>query len=164
VLARPLGTAHVTGVDVDPAAITLAKDNCEAFDPPLEPDFLTARIPKDIIINGGGDAEVATHAGAGDGGGDGSDGEGTTAGTTGETVKGSAGAGKKVLTADTVVMNPPFGTRQKGADMGFLRAALSIAKTAVYSLHKTSTRAHIEKHALGRGLHSLTSQLNLSRF
>ena len=33
--------------------------------------------------------------------------------------------------------------------MGFLRAALSIANTAVYSLHKTSTRAHIEKHALG---------------
>jgi hypothetical protein len=45
-------------------------------------------------------------------------------------------------------MNPPFGTRKKGADMGFLRAALHVAKRAVYSLHKTSTRAHIEKHAL----------------
>ena len=36
--------------------------------------------------------------------------------------------------------------------MGFLRAALGVAKTAVYSLHKTSTRAHIEKHALVRWL------------
>ena len=42
----------------------------------------------------------------------------------------------------------PFGTRRKGADMQFLRAALHVADSAVYSLHKTSTRAHIEKHAM----------------
>ncbi|XP_048442317.1 rRNA N6-adenosine-methyltransferase METTL5-like isoform X2 [Pyrus x bretschneideri] len=41
---------------------------------------------------------------------------------------------------DTVVMNPPFGTRKKGADMDFLSVALKIATQAVYSLHKTSTR------------------------
>lgn len=42
---------------------------------------------------------------------------------------------------DTVVMNPPFGTKHNaGMDMKFLSAALNIAKTAVYSLHKTSTR------------------------
>ena len=52
------------------------------------------------------------------------------------------------LRAHTVVMNPPFGTRRKGADMQFLRAALHVADSAVYSLHKTSTRAHIEKHAM----------------
>ena len=27
---------------------------------------------------------------------------------------------------DTVVMNPPFGTRKKGADMDFLAAALKV--------------------------------------
>lgn len=27
---------------------------------------------------------------------------------------------------DTVVMNPPFGTRKKGADMDFLRVALKV--------------------------------------
>uniref|UniRef100_B9N7D0 Uncharacterized protein n=1 Tax=Populus trichocarpa TaxID=3694 RepID=B9N7D0_POPTR len=41
---------------------------------------------------------------------------------------------------DTVVMNPPFGIRRKGADIDFLSAALKIAPEAVYSLHKTSTR------------------------
>lgn len=41
---------------------------------------------------------------------------------------------------DTVVMNPPFGTRKKGADMEFLSAAMKVASRAVYSLHKTSTR------------------------
>ncbi|XP_044463578.1 rRNA N6-adenosine-methyltransferase METTL5-like isoform X3 [Mangifera indica] len=43
-------------------------------------------------------------------------------------------------TVDTVVMNPPFGTRRKGADMDFLSVALKVASGAVYSLHKTSTR------------------------
>ena len=33
-----------------------------------------------------------------------------------------AGAG---LRADTVVMNPPFGTRRRGADIDFLRAAFA---------------------------------------
>ena len=48
---------------------------------------------------------------------------------------------------DTVVMNPPFGTRVKGIDMVFLRQGVEIASTAVYSLHKTSTREHIAKKA-----------------
>ena len=29
---------------------------------------------------------------------------------------------------DTVVMNPPFGTRKKGVDMDFLHAALKVSK------------------------------------
>ncbi|XP_070212197.1 rRNA N(6)-adenosine-methyltransferase METTL5-like [Littorina saxatilis] len=49
---------------------------------------------------------------------------------------------------DTVVMNPPFGTKKnEGIDMVFLQAGLSMAETAVYSLHKTSTRQHILKKA-----------------
>lgn len=49
---------------------------------------------------------------------------------------------------DTVIMNPPFGTRVKGADMMFLKMALHMARTSVYSLHKTSTRAYIKNQAL----------------
>ncbi|XP_010526455.1 PREDICTED: methyltransferase-like protein 5 [Tarenaya hassleriana] len=49
---------------------------------------------------------------------------------------------------DTVVMNPPFGTRKKGADMDFLSVAMKVASQAVYSLHKTSTREHIKRTAL----------------
>ncbi|KDP33707.1 hypothetical protein JCGZ_07278 [Jatropha curcas] len=51
-------------------------------------------------------------------------------------------------TCDTVVMNPPFGTRKKGADMDFLFVALKVASQAVYSLHKTSTRDHVKRTAL----------------
>ncbi|XP_022842590.1 methyltransferase-like protein 5 [Olea europaea var. sylvestris] len=49
---------------------------------------------------------------------------------------------------DTVVMNPPFGTRRKGADMDFLLVALKVASNAVYSLHKTTTRDHVKRTAL----------------
>ncbi|XP_041367444.1 rRNA N6-adenosine-methyltransferase METTL5-like [Gigantopelta aegis] len=49
---------------------------------------------------------------------------------------------------DTVIMNPPFGTKNtQGIDMIFLKTALAMAHTSVYSLHKTSTRRHIIKQA-----------------
>ena len=63
---------------------------------------------------------------------------------------------------DTVVMNPPFGTKHnKGLDMIFLQVTkchlnqraeivisfsqtgLEMASRAVYSLHKSSTRDHV---------------------
>jgi len=54
---------------------------------------------------------------------------------------------------DTVVMNPPFGTKHnKGLDMKFLQAGLSMASTAVYSLHKTSTREHVMTKARDWGV------------
>ncbi|KAJ8342328.1 hypothetical protein SKAU_G00322560 [Synaphobranchus kaupii] len=49
---------------------------------------------------------------------------------------------------DTVIMNPPFGTKHnKGMDMQFLKTALNMTRTSVYSLHKTATREHIQKKA-----------------
>eukprot|EP01105_Mastigella_eilhardi_P014234 TRINITY_DN3246_c0_g1_i1.p2 TRINITY_DN3246_c0_g1~~TRINITY_DN3246_c0_g1_i1.p2 ORF type:complete len:219 (-),score=81.16 TRINITY_DN3246_c0_g1_i1:66-722(-) len=51
---------------------------------------------------------------------------------------------------DTVVMNPPFGTKTKGADMAFVCAALRLAPV-VYSLHKSSTRAYVLSRAEALG-------------
>lgn len=45
---------------------------------------------------------------------------------------------------DTVIMNPPFGTRNCGIDLAFVQYAADISKV-VYSLHKTSTRESILK-------------------
>ncbi len=45
---------------------------------------------------------------------------------------------------DTVLMNPPFGTRLEHADRKFLLKALSIADVT-YSLHKRSTRLYLLK-------------------
>lgn len=42
---------------------------------------------------------------------------------------------------DTVIMNPPFGTKHNaGIDMRFLNRAIKLSNHTVYSLHKTSTR------------------------
>lgn len=49
-------------------------------------------------------------------------------------------------TIDTVIMNPPFGTKDnKGIDLLFLKNAIDISQGAVYSLHKTTTRNFISK-------------------
>jgi len=62
------------------------------------------------------------------------------------------------LYADTVIMNPPFGTRIKGADMEFLRAAFKISRHSIYSLHKSSTRDYIGKIA-SRDLKAKTAEV-----
>ena len=54
-------------------------------------------------------------------------------------------------TFETCVMNPPFGTRRKGIDVDFLRAAFRLATTAVYSLHKSSTRDYLLSRATDLG-------------
>ena len=43
-----MGAAKVTGLDLDPNALDLTRENCAAFDPPLEPTLAIARIPRDI--------------------------------------------------------------------------------------------------------------------
>lgn len=66
------------------------------------------------------------------------------------------------LQADTVIMNPPFGTRKKGIDIDFLRAAFKISKSSVYSLHKSSTRPYIMRvaqHELGATSAQVLAQL-----
>lgn len=45
---------------------------------------------------------------------------------------------------DTVITNPPFGTKSNaGIDVKFLETATKLARRAVYSLHKSSTRSYI---------------------
>lgn len=47
---------------------------------------------------------------------------------------------------DTVLTNPPFGTKSNGGiDIAFLREATRLARRAVYSFHKSSTRDFLVK-------------------
>ena len=45
---------------------------------------------------------------------------------------------------DTVLMNPPFGTKQPHADVQFLQVALLLG-TVAYSIHKSSTRQFLTR-------------------
>ena len=51
---------------------------------------------------------------------------------------------------DTVIMNPPFGTKQVHADIRFLGIAMEIADV-VYSIHKSSTRNFLIRWLEERG-------------
>ncbi|GKY99418.1 hypothetical protein MPSEU_000896500 [Mayamaea pseudoterrestris] len=47
---------------------------------------------------------------------------------------------------DTVICNPPFGTKNNaGMDVRFLQTAVRLARLAVYSFHKTTTRAYLQR-------------------
>lgn len=48
---------------------------------------------------------------------------------------------------DTVILNPPFGTNNKGVDVEFLKTAVNLSRGRVYSLHKTNTREYIQSKA-----------------
>lgn len=58
----------------------------------------------------------------------------------------STGSGGSSNVFDTVLMNPPFGTKNQGVDLLFVKRGLAVAPV-VYSLHKTSTREFL----VGRG-------------
>lgn len=54
---------------------------------------------------------------------------------------------QKRTVVDTIIMNPPFGTRNKGIDVMFLEKAIMMKPRCIYSLHKTSTRKFLLKQA-----------------
>ncbi len=51
---------------------------------------------------------------------------------------------------DTVVMNPPFGTKKRGADLEFLKAAMRISN-AIYSMHNYWTYEFLKKYISQQG-------------
>ena len=63
---------------------------------------------------------------------------------------------------NTVVMNPPFGTKDPHADIKFLGVALEIANV-VYSIHKSATRTFLKRWLEERGCKSevLTSKMEI---
>ena len=132
IAASLCGAGHVLGVDVDEEALETCRENCAAFEPALEVELVRANV-----------------ATLGRSWGDGRASEGPGGGHASASTSEGAGARRR-WTCDTVLMNPPFGTRRAGADVAFLRAAFRIATGAIYSFHKSSTREHIKRVALTR--------------
>jgi len=54
---------------------------------------------------------------------------------------------------DTVIMNPPFGTKREHADIRFLRVALKVGKV-IYSIHKSTTHSFISRWLKDTGAES----------
>ncbi|PRP80636.1 methyltransferase-like protein 5-like [Planoprotostelium fungivorum] len=137
-----LGASNVFGVDLDESALEIARENCEEIEADVElfhhdvntltREILLQKIEERRAQNDEASEEEETNEETNEEKDDGEDEEDETDDGPIEHI-------------DTVIMNPPFGTRKQGADMMFVQKALTIAKTAVYSLHKTSTREYILK-------------------
>ena len=65
---------------------------------------------------------------------------------------------------DVILMNPPFGTKIKGADVLFLKVAAQLNCNVIYSLHKTSTRKFIIKKCQSLGYENTKVIAELSIF
>ena len=124
--AKLMGAGHVLGIDVDADALEECKENLEMYDPELEVELCLMDVVELIRRYDNEEDEDEDEDEA-------------------VSVKRKDYVWPR---ADTVLTNPPFGTRRKGADVAFLAAAMKMAETAVYSFHKTSTREYIEKVAV----------------
>eukprot|EP01137_Pigoraptor_chileana_P012014 Opistho-2@63781 len=119
--AALLGAGHVVGLDIDEDALEIAADNrCE-----MELDSEIDLVHCDVVAvesrEEGASAQSATQ--------------------TPSVSRAPAALRGMQFQFDTVLMNPPFGTKNnRGIDMAFLRAGIECASGAVYSLHKSSTR------------------------
>lgn len=123
--AALLGASYVLGIDIDQDALDICQENIEIYD--LETiDLLQLDISKVRCQEEDRDSETETDC----------------------AVKCCSDLQKFNKCFDTVITNPPFGTkRNKGMDMIFLQTALAMSKNSVYSFHKTSTRQYISEKA-----------------
>lgn len=153
-----LGADFVVGVDMDDDAISQAVQNAEEIGVDDVMEFVRADVTTfDKVLRFSREAEDAGSppaASAGEAAAAAPADPSSAAGGAGEGGPRSAptpvAPPPSVRLFDTVIMNPPFGTRKAGVDMDFLAAALGAChptRGVVYSMHKSSTRAHIARTA-----------------
>jgi len=157
--AAALGAAAVVGLEVDEDALDQARENAEGAEVDdvcewVMADLTCAPIHR-LLVHGREDGEDGESDGEGSGSEDGvvgrtvealaeTEGQGMAGSSSSGDERGVMHAGRWKKSVDTVVMNPPFGTKRKGIDMAFLEAAVCMARESVYSLHKSSTRSYIQ--------------------
>jgi len=167
-----VGTSSVTLVDCDEAAIEVARNNLIAMDIINDPDdsedgydddddacvvdFLMAKLKHKSKGNNSGGNNSRGGRGRG---------RGRNKGRGGGRSSGSSSRASEPIDppsrvsptddgvplasncVDTVMTNPPFGTKpgNAGIDVTFLRTAIRLARRSVYSFHKSSTREYLLK-------------------
>lgn len=143
----------VIAVDCDTDALEVARENAESIELDdtiqfVQAQVLTKSLPKEKgkagARNGGGRGRRNRSKGGGRGGGRGSQSSCQTKSIL--ILDGKDGVPLRDKCVDTVLTNPPFGTKDNaGIDVQFLRTATRLARRAVYSFHKRSTRAFLVK-------------------
>jgi predicted RNA methylase len=148
----------VIAVDCDDDALELARENAEQVELEDTIQFINARVEMKSSGNHNGNHKKQKQAYQKGGRG------GSSSGRNNSKRGGGRGSASQQQTkaliimddkdgiplrsncVDTVLTNPPFGTKNnQGIDVQFLRTATRLARRAVYSFHKRSTRAYLMK-------------------
>ena len=153
-----LETDLIWGIDCDDSAIQVAMQNVNEMQDDIEINRIafvlgkiknTYKVPHD---NRGGSRQQTRGRGPGRGKGRGRGGRGRKNHSTNEqgpvVVESNSFDGLPLRSnmVDTVITNPPFGTKwNEGMDVQFLKTASRLATRAVYSFHKSSTRQFLLK-------------------
>lgn len=156
----------VVAVDCDEDALMVARENVESVDLEETVQFVLARVQTLATSTGTGtkasrsggkpsgkDRNHRNNSRGGGGGRKGGRGGGASSASQAASdtrailiMDGADGIPMADNCVDTVLTNPPFGTKQNaGLDVQFLRTACRLASRAVYSFHKRSTRAFLIK-------------------
>jgi predicted RNA methylase len=146
-----VGCDAVLGVECDPDALAVAVANVEGMELSSDTiiEFLLAKVSDEgFIIKKGNNNNNNNNNNSGGGGK--SKGRGRGRQSQQQQVVKSLdpnahdGLPLRDNCVDTVVTNPPFGTKHNaGMDIRFLKCATRLASRAVYSFHKTSTRHYL---------------------
>jgi predicted RNA methylase len=144
----------VIAVECDEDALELARENAEQVELEDTIQFINARVEMKSSGNNKKQQKQADRKGGRGGGGGGRNskrGGGRGSASQQQTkaliiMDDKDGIPLRSNCVDTVLTNPPFGTKNnQGIDVQFLRTATRLARRAVYSFHKKSTRAYLMK-------------------
>jgi len=135
-----MGSSETYAFEIDEDALEIAKKNCEDFD--MDIQFILCDVTDLNVRKPGEEAPDKSDAEESE------DEESSEEEDEEDGFVEDDGSKNWRDRFDTVIMNPPFGTKNNaGIDMEFLETAIRMARGAVYSLHKTSTRDHIQRRA-----------------
>lgn len=153
-----VGCDHVLAIDCDEDALKIAEHNVEEMELDEQVNFLLAKVNggfgrpgvtgprsnKGSIRGGGGNRHRGGTGKSGGRSGCPPGDEHKKSSTVTLITNGDDGIPLRNKCVDTVVTNPPFGTKHNaGIDVQFLYTATRLARRAVYSFHKSSTRDYL---------------------
>ena len=126
ITANVLGAGTITGVDIDPDALGICQENMHHHSI-VDYDLILANLSSPPLSSSS-TSEKKNSA---------------NANTVIQSENPFSNFPLRTKKYDTVIMNPPFGTKNNGIDVQFLETAIQCSSRAVYSLHKSSTRDYL---------------------
>lgn len=153
----------VLGVDCDEEALAVATQNVNGMELDDSVSFILGKVAYRVSTNDSSTINRATVNGGRHGGKKQSRGRGGRHSSR-RSMPHQTGGATLILTdkdgiplqdncVDTVLTNPPFGTKHNaGIDVQFLRTATRLARRVVYSFHKTTTRDFLLKKVAEWGM------------